>query len=454
MTLEYQPLPPKLRRFSIGEIAAWLVILLAVGTIIFAPRWATKPTATAKPTEPGPTFSLLITGRYLVGLNAVQPIQSIGVGSEALDALEKAAETPADELRTIIVRIHIEGKRALASLPALTSKHPELRLDAEFLEQIYSGKVDTTALIWPTFRARHGWFADLAMSHDKPPADPLRRTTMNAALRTMAAGVTLSMLALGAGLAGVPLLILGLVLYFRKRLVPAFNHNPPLPADRGVYVEAFAFYLGITAFAGLAVRFVLPHLPDIARIVAIAAMPLGFLLAILWPRLRGQSWQDVRTAFGLHAPRGFFREAIAGIIGYIAGFPVAILGILITLLLVTISGQKASHPIAESVTGGPLVLLLIFFLASIFAPITEELMFRGALYAHMRQRFGFILSGLSTGILFAAIHPQGWAAIPALTALAFVFAGIREWRGSIWPGVIAHAMNNTVVMAMLVVMVS
>jgi membrane protease YdiL (CAAX protease family) len=53
--------------------------------------------------------------------------------------------------------------------------------------------------------------------------------------------------------------------------------------------------------------------------------------------------------------------------------------------------------------------------------------------------------------LFAAIHPQGWAAIPVLASVGFVFAAVREWRASIIAPMVGHALNNATVVTMLVV---
>ena len=69
--------------------------------------------------------------------------------------------------------------------------------------------------------------------------------------------------------------------------------------------------------------------------------------------------------------------------------------------------------------------------AAVAAPIVEETMFRGVLYRHLRSATGHLGTGLSilvsgtlNGFLFAAIHPQGWVAIPALI-------GYRYLRGRV-----------------------
>jgi membrane protease YdiL (CAAX protease family) len=119
-----------------------------------------------------------------------------------------------------------------------------------------------------------------------------------------------------------------------------------------------------------------------------------------------------------------------------------IVGAVITFVLVRFTHADASHPIIKQLGGGPVLWMWIFLLAAAWAPVTEELMFRGALFAHLRERFGWWISAPVVGLVFALIHPQGWAAVPVLTAIAVVFAGIREWRGSIIGCVAAHAIHN------------
>ena len=55
-------------------------------------------------------------------------------------------------------------------------------------------------------------------------------------------------------------------------------------------------------------------------------------------------------------------------------------------------------------------------------------------------------------LIFAAIHPQGWAAIPALGALALVFAAVREWRGSLVAPMVGHFIQNFVVTTVMILM--
>jgi membrane protease YdiL (CAAX protease family) len=76
------------------------------------------------------------------------------------------------------------------------------------------------------------------------------------------------------------------------------------------------------------------------------------------------------------------------------------------------------------------------------APITEEIMFRGVLFHHLRSRWNWLASAAAVSLIFALLHPQGLAAVPALGAIAIVLTYIREWRASLIAPIAAHALNN------------
>jgi len=96
--------------------------------------------------------------------------------------------------------------------------------------------------------------------------------------------------------------------------------------------------------------------------------------------------------------------------------------------------------------------LILASMACLFAPLVEELAFRGLLFTHLRGRLGLTFATVCSAVIFAAIHPQGLAGIPALMAIAAVFAGIRAWRGSLIAPMVAHALHNGVLVVMLLLL--
>ena len=56
--------------------------------------------------------------------------------------------------------------------------------------------------------------------------------------------------------------------------------------------------------------------------------------------------------------------------------------------------------------------------------------------------------------IFAAIHPQGWVAIPALMGIAVGMNLMREWRGSLLPSMLVHGISNGIVTSVLFLLLS
>jgi uncharacterized protein len=79
---------------------------------------------------------------------------------------------------------------------------------------------------------------------------------------------------------------------------------------------------------------------------------------------------------------------------------------------------------------------------TVWAPIVEELTFRGLLYATLRTRLAVWPSALLSAALFAL--PHGYAAAGSLSVLVsgVLWAWAYERTRSLLPGLLAHAVNN------------
>jgi membrane protease YdiL (CAAX protease family) len=117
-----------------------------------------------------------------------------------------------------------------------------------------------------------------------------------------------------------------------------------------------------------------------------------------------------------------------------------------------------THPATDWLLhGGWPGLIGTFFAAAVAAPLVEETMFRGVLYRHLREAAGrrwgrvgaALVSALVVSFVFAAIHPQGWLAVPPLMALALAFALAREWRGHLPAPMVAHGLHNTALLTLV-----
>jgi len=106
-----------------------------------------------------------------------------------------------------------------------------------------------------------------------------------------------------------------------------------------------------------------------------------------------------------------------------------------------LAGQPEQKDIAESFGTIPIQVLLIV----IAAPISEEVCFRGMLYGGLRERLPRLGAALLSAAIFGGLHAvTGLSAVPPLIAFGFILALLYEKTGSVLPGTILHALNNSV----------
>jgi len=128
---------------------------------------------------------------------------------------------------------------------------------------------------------------------------------------------------------------------------------------------------------------------------------------------------------------------------------------LITLAVLFLTGQPFDNPqldflLPEGLSALDAILMLL--LAGIVAPFGEELLFRGVLYTFFRERWGIWLSVVLSSFLFGLIH--GNIAIGVTGFLLGVAAAIVfEYSKSLWTAVIVHAINNSLKIALLYLLV-
>ncbi len=115
--------------------------------------------------------------------------------------------------------------------------------------------------------------------------------------------------------------------------------------------------------------------------------------------------------------------------------------LLFAFLYSLLIGQPKQEDIAESFGTVPIQILLIV----VAAPVSEEVCFRGMLFGGLRERLPRIGAALISAVIFGGLHATtGVSAVPPLIAFGFVLALLYEKTGSIVPGIILHAMNNSV----------
>ncbi|MEM1414551.1 MAG: type II CAAX endopeptidase family protein [Myxococcota bacterium] len=209
-----------------------------------------------------------------------------------------------------------------------------------------------------------------------------------------------------------------------------------LPEHRRALSAAAFFVLALFALEllpGLVGGSVLPRGGAIAGLQVGLAVLLGGTLG----RVAGS--RDL----GLVAPTGGTGRRLA----FLLAAPLAGLGLVV--LGRVLAGLVPSTGVAPVET---LVTLpsgsLAFGLYALFAPLAEELFFRGFLYGALERRYG---ANVATGVviaLFALVHLGqsfgAWGAFLSVTVTGALLTLLRRWSGSVLVPALAHLAHNGV----------
>jgi CAAX protease family protein len=78
----------------------------------------------------------------------------------------------------------------------------------------------------------------------------------------------------------------------------------------------------------------------------------------------------------------------------------------------------------------------------VFAPLLEEIVFRGLLYGTLRRWAGWPVAAVLSAAVFAVAHGYGVAGFGSVFASGIMWAVAYEKTRSLLPGMVAHAANN------------
>jgi len=344
-----------------------------------------------------------------------------------------------------------------------------LRKDIQSLNLIYEGRAAELSQEQRDALAKnHGFFGKIALTHGLKDEDPARAPLLAGGGRLLAImGAFVLVLVVGT-LAGITFFIIAIVKLMNRSVRATFR----APARGGsAYLEAFALFL--LAFLVLALGTELLEQSLRSRgantdWIGPASLLAHWLLALvpLYVLTRGRSFAGLRQDLGWHTGRGVFREVGAGIAGYLAGLPLFFVSVLIAMVLLVVqqaivtqmTGHKPappSNPLFERIgQSSGLEMAILFFMATVWAPIVEESLFRGVLFRHLRGTVGVVLAALGSAFVFGIIHPVPVLLTIPLMTLGFNFALMREWRGSLLAPMTAHCLHNATVLTLLISVMS
>lgn len=224
--------------------------------------------------------------------------------------------------------------------------------------------------------------------------------------------------------------------------LPVPGVPPPWPGGVGMAVLLRGGALG--AVLSLAFLSFAPaeHVSLRALAIPIANVPLLGLAYVYLLRPAGLSFRD---GFGLNidpAQIGRLMWIVSGVVA--AGlWGEWVMGRAAEWLSLTNHWTEWFDP--DLVWAPPSVLAISVLEYVVFAPIFEELAFRGLLFAVFRRRLSFVPAALLSASIFALAHGYGWIGFISVLWSGLLWAWVYEKTGSLVPGMIAHALNNLLV---------
>jgi len=208
-----------------------------------------------------------------------------------------------------------------------------------------------------------------------------------------------------------------------------------LAAVGGLVVELPAVAFGVDVSAS--------NQPGGLVIAETVVQDVAFVAAAVYcARLGGRvvrAWQ-----FGLRAPGAGWRSA-----------GLMIIALLLSFILLDAAWSELVNPgkekLLETLGTKESTALLVFSagLTCIVAPICEEFLFRGYIFTALRNWRGTLPAAILTGLLFGGVHATSapGADLLPLGLLGFGLCLLYRYSGSLYPGMLAHSLNNSIAFA-------
>jgi uncharacterized protein len=97
------------------------------------------------------------------------------------------------------------------------------------------------------------------------------------------------------------------------------------------------------------------------------------------------------------------------------------------------------------------LLALSALLTTVIAPICEETLFRGYIFAALSKWKGWLPAAAITGLLFGGVHAGSAPEVDLvpLAALGFALCALYRLTGSLYPCIVAHSLNNSLAFGVL-----
>jgi uncharacterized protein len=234
---------------------------------------------------------------------------------------------------------------------------------------------------------------------------------------------------------------------------------PGVPWGVGPVVKLVVYFIALfllllrleKVFLGLAG--ISPETIESWLLLGNAFLQFALLLALAnWFLRQYHSRPGYGLLAGIFSPRWsgeWIRRGRQALRGYICFFPLlVILGFLAWGITWIFGLPWQSHPLVEPLLkeGRPALIFPLLIAGVIFAPLAEEVFFRGLLFPALAKRVGVFWSSAVTAALFATLHFNWFGWLP-IFGLGVLLAWSYQRTGSLLVPVFIHAFHNALFLA-------
>lgn len=206
----------------------------------------------------------------------------------------------------------------------------------------------------------------------------------------------------------------------------------------------FAVIVGLIVFAGIILENRLQLIPS-RRFAWIASSLCLALLAIVYPYVTQKDRPRPRIRFALGS---MLREMLISIPVWMVAmccFVAVSYGLHLIGVEPTEADERIAHGISQSSPGSQ--HLMLYATIVIFAPVTEELFFRGFLLNAFQRWTPKLVAVVAQAFLFAIAHDYSVAYAIDAFILGVVLGLAYQWRQSIWLPICIHVLFNGMTLA-------